>query len=318
MACYHPLQGWQSKFLNENGKRPLVFNRRDGLEGSEMTVKCGGCLGCRLDYSRNWAIRSVHEASLHSQNCFVTLTFNNESLFSRDDPRSLDSTDVPKFMKRFRRYLDYRNIEHDIKYFHVGEYGEKFKRPHYHLLLFNYDFPDKKPLIFRSYKMGNYPNQLLYTSEILKKLWPFGHSSIGSLTFNSAAYVSRYMLKKQKGNVDYVSGFDLKIDSDTGESLPVSPECCTKSLGIGKEWFNRYWSEVYPSDFIIHDSKKFSPPPYYDYLLQKKDPYLFDIVKENRLESIRVSDDKDYMSRIASETIKLQQVTKLLRNLEND
>ena len=74
MPCYHPLQGWRK----QGGG--ITFNLRDGFVDRPVTVSCGQCIGCRLERSRQWAIRCMHEASLHESNCFVTLTYSDDGI----------------------------------------------------------------------------------------------------------------------------------------------------------------------------------------------------------------------------------------------
>ena len=180
MPCFHPITAYYSRVENPSGKRSLVFNSDKALVDVPMQVPCGRCIGCRLDRSRSWALRCVHEASLHEQNCFITLTFNDENLL---DNSGLKVSDFQNFMKRLRQKIAPRTV----RFFHCGEYGEKFSRPHHHACLFGYDFPDK--VLFRKTSSGN-----LYTSELLSSLWPFGFSTIAAVTFETAAYVARYVL----------------------------------------------------------------------------------------------------------------------------
>ena len=77
MPCYSPLQGFRSKSPGSAGGFGIVFDRSLSL-GQTMSVPCGQCIGCRLDRSKSWAIRCVHEASLHDVNCFITLTYSPE------------------------------------------------------------------------------------------------------------------------------------------------------------------------------------------------------------------------------------------------
>jgi len=139
MACYHPIQAWRSKKVNkETGKRSIVFQRSEAFVDMPVVVPCGQCIGCRLEKSRQWAIRCVHESKCHDDNIFVTLTYNNENL-PKDG--SLCLADLQKFMKRLRK-----KYGAGIRYFACGEYGEKLKRPHYHVCIFGLNFPmrDKK------------------------------------------------------------------------------------------------------------------------------------------------------------------------------
>ena len=101
---------------------------------------------------------------------------------------SLNYKHFQDFMKRLRK------SHSGVRFYMCGEYGEDFSRPHYHALLFNCSFPDRK-----KHSTGD-SGSVIYTSEALSKLWPFGFSSIGDVTFESAAYCSRYIMKKVTGD----------------------------------------------------------------------------------------------------------------------
>lgn len=100
MPCYSPLVGYRSKELTAKNKRKIVFNVKYAMDDSEVTIPCGQCIGCRFEKSRQWALRCVHEASLHEENCFITLTYNPEHL---PKSNSLDKSHFQKFMKRLRK-----------------------------------------------------------------------------------------------------------------------------------------------------------------------------------------------------------------------
>jgi hypothetical protein len=220
MPCYKPLEAWYSKDVNPSGRRGIVFNPSLALQRDDpINISCGQCIGCRLERSRQWAIRCMHEASLHEENSFITLTFSPEHLVARDNPWSLDVRDWQLFMKRLRKRTGKK-----IRFYHCGEYGELHKRPHYHACLFGYDFPDK-----RLWRVVN--GQRLYTSYFLQELWPYGFSTIGTVTFESAAYVARYIMKKVSGKNadDYYQWFD----DETGEIFDRHPEYTTMSRRPG-------------------------------------------------------------------------------------
>lgn len=268
MPCYHPLQGWRAKRLNESGKRPVVFHRREGYSDMEVKLPCGQCIGCRLERSRQWAVRCMHEAQMHASNCFITLTYSDSNLPPNG---SLVLRDFQLFMKDLRyRYGS------GIRFFHCGEYGERLGRPHYHACLFNFDFPDK--YLWKTHNDSRY-----YRSHILDELWPHGFAMLGDVTFESAAYVARYITKKVtgKGAVDHY----CTIDRSTGEIISErKPEYVTMSRrpGIGKLWFDKFTSDVYPSDFIIVNGAKVKPPKYYDSQFEVIDPDLLSVVKSQR------------------------------------
>ena len=177
MACYHPLIAYRSREKSKNGKYGLSFSIKNGYYDLKVQVPCGQCIGCRLEKSRQWAIRCVHEAQMHEENCFITLTYNKESLPADG---SLRKRDFQLFMKRLRK-----ECGEGIRYYMCGEYGAKYERPHYHICLFGYDFKDK-------YIWDERDKVPLYRSTKLEKLWTLGFSTIGEVTFQSAAYVAPY------------------------------------------------------------------------------------------------------------------------------
>ena len=142
MPCYSPVKGWLARVKNASGKRSVVFSFRDGLSDRPCSVPCGRCIGCRLERSRMWAVRCVHEAQLHSRNCFITLTFDDAHL---DKSGSLVKRDFVLFMKRLRKRFG------RVRFFHCGEYGSQLSRPHHHACLFGFDFDDR---VFYKEKSG--------------------------------------------------------------------------------------------------------------------------------------------------------------------
>jgi hypothetical protein len=115
MPCYHPIEAWYSKSTNESGKRSLVFKEKLG-QGQSIEIPCQKCIGCKLEYSRQWAIRGTHENQMHEESYFLTLTYNEENLPQYE---SLQKADFQDFMKRYRKAIAPRKI----RYFMCGEYG---------------------------------------------------------------------------------------------------------------------------------------------------------------------------------------------------
>lgn len=239
MPCYHPLAAWKSKSLTVNGKRGITFRPDDGFTDKPLELPCGRCIGCRLERSRQWAVRCMHEAKCWEDNCFITLTYNEENC---PPSGSLVPRHFVLFMKKLRA-----KYGKGIRFFHCGEYGEKLMRPHHHAILFNFDFPDKKVHSVRD-------GIRLYRSDILDALWGFGFCSIGEATFESAAYVARYAMKKVYGP-DAKDYYEWKV-----------PEYLTMSRrpGIGASWIKKFQGDVYPADEVIVNGHRCKPPRYYD------------------------------------------------------
>lgn len=295
MPCYRPIKGYRARVPNESGKRSVVFNPRKGMIDEPIDLPCGRCIGCRLERSRQWAVRMTHEASLHENNCFITLTYSPEYL---PENGTLVLEDFQKFMKRLRFEFSGQNI----RFFHCGEYGSKNGRPHYHACMFNFDFADKYP--WRRAQGG----EQCYRSPTLEKLWPYGQSEIGSLTFESAAYVARYITKKITGeNAD---------DHYQGKK----PEYTTMSRrpGIGSGWYDMYSSDLYPSDQCVVRGKVSKPPKYYDRRYELDSPENFDIVRDKRKEKAeKKAENEPYYRLAVREAVHEIQAKQLIRGYEN-
>ena len=315
MACSRPLQAYYAK-PKANGKKNIVFKPNLAIVGEDgvrmgLRLGCGSCDGCRLKRACHWALRCSHEASQYDDNCFITLTFSdkgfklrakevmlaNEKRLAKGKPLlpvpnrwTLDHRDFQLFMKRLRK-----RYGGNIRFFQAGEYGAKRSRPHYHAILFNFDFKDRR--YFKTTKAGC----KLYRSSSLEKLWPYGYSSVGTCTFESAGYVARYALKKKTGkrSDDYYTRMCRK----TGEIYKMKPEYVTMSRrpGIGANWIAKFYKDVYPKDFITSNRRcvatgkpkvlNISPPRYYDSKYELIDPQGFQDVKMKReLEARKIAD----------------------------
>ncbi len=302
MACFHPISGYRAR----SGR--VVFSRKESLAGIKATIPCGQCIGCRLERSRQWAVRCVHEASMYADNCFITLTYNDVNL---PIDGSLEKKDYQDFMKRLRRDVEPRKI----RYYHCGEYGDRTRRPHYHAILFNIDFADK--ILFKQVNGQN-----LYTSKYLEEKWEKGFATVGDVTFESAAYVARYIMKKITGT--RARDHYVNADPDTGEINWLEPEYTTMSRGgrgkglggIGASWFEKYESDVYPDDFISMRGKEFKPPKFYDSQYEITEPEKMEIIKDGRMARLAGHRKDLTPERLRDrEVVKKAQLAMLKRNL---
>lgn len=302
MPCYQPIKGWFSRNRSATGKRSVVFNAKDGLNDLPIDIPCGQCIGCRLEKSREWAMRMVHEASLHEENCFVTLTYNDENLPS---DYSLDKRHFQLFMKKLRKTTGAK-----IRYYHCGEYGDHNNRPHYHACLFGYSFPDK---VLWSVRDGC----RLYISELLNSIWGLGYCTIGDVTFESAAYVARYVTKKITGS--QAKEHYQVCDPETGQIHQLEPEYATMSRrpGIGKGWYDKFKGDAYPSDFLVMRGSKMRPPKFYDLLYEAEDPEgMKDIKRERLVKQTLAKEDNTTRRLYDKETVKKAQFKQLKRGVE--
>lgn len=248
-----------------------------------VPVPCGCCIGCRLDYSRQWANRCYLESLLYQDNYFLTLTYDDNHIrFGEVGNATLVEEDFTKFMKDLRRYFEYHFHFTGIRFYGCGEYGDSSLRPHYHILLFNCPIPDLT-LDFPAVVDGeniltqhNANGDLYYYSDIIHSIWSKGNILIGKLSWQSCAYVARYVMKKQKGK-----------DKDVYDSLGIVSEFVKMSRmpGIGIPYYELHKSEIYANDsvLVVHDDPVYvQPPRAFDKRYQKDAEKFFNEVKIKR------------------------------------
>lgn len=285
MACTNPI-GISDKLGNAT-KRP-----------------CGACIDCRLDHSRQWAIRCYHEAQMYDENSFLTLTYNDDNL-PKDG--SISKKELQNFMKRLRQKIE----PVQVRFFGCGEYGEKYDRPHYHLCLFGYDFPDKE-IHSTNFRRKSDPD-ILYISEMLSEVWKKGFHTIGEVNLKTAGYAARYITKKHMGKLsNYVyDGLEPEF------ALMSRGQKKGGKGGIGKPWFDKYWMDCYPKDFVTINGKKHKPPKYYDALIERKNKKMWQHIKAKRELHSFLKEPESDMRLVEKDNYRKQLVKRLERTFEN-
>lgn len=322
MPCYNLVPVWRGEVL-PSGKREILFRRPVGKpnEVSSSVVPCGNCIGCRLERSHEAAMRCMDEAQMSKDNCFLTLTYDEVQL---PEDGCLDKSHFPLFMKKLRQW----SVRHDrngkdipafwqkvlvvprIKYYHCGEYGDKFGRPHLHACVFGFDFPD------RVYHHSNELGHRFFTSKVLDSLWGKGISLIGDVTYETAAYVARYVLKKVNGDL----ADEHYVDKDTGYIRQAEYVTMSRRPGIGKSWYERFKADCFPWDNRIVRGRETLPPKYYGNLFQVENPELFAKIKADRVKrfskSVNGESDTSPARLRVREAVKMAQIGQLKRRYE--
>lgn len=266
MGCNAPLTAYKTP------DGAITFNNKLGYYDRPLKLACGQCRGCRLRRTRDWAIRAIHESQMHKRSSFITLTYRDEDL---PEDHGLVLKHWQNFAKKLRRQ------DGPFRFLHCGEYGDQSFRPHYHALIFGHNFhEDRVPI-------NNNSGHPLYASSSLALLWPWGFSSIGEVAFDSAAYVASYVFKKKNG--EQAEKINERLDITTGElwSVPSPYATMSRRPGLGTSWFHKYKGDLYPHDFAVAKGQKFRPPKFYDQLLQKEDPKMWEEIQNRRRHHVR-------------------------------
>ena len=292
MPCYHPIRAYDvtPKYSDCQSKRTIIFRPNSVLEqdlishGCALEIPCGQCIGCRLEYSRQWANRCMLELQYHDSAYFVTLTYDDAHLpktFSHDPDTgevlspvaTLHSRHLQLFLKLVRRHFP----DDNIRFFGCGEYGSNTLRPHYHVILFGLHLNDLE-LYKRSVLDYNY-----FNSESLSRCWidgatgeSRGYVVVGAVSWDTCAYVARYILKKQRGATKSIY-----------EDLGIEPEFSRMSRkpGIGRQFYDDH-PEIWQFDKINirtpSGGRSFSHPNYLRHLFEIDDPVAANDFNERR------------------------------------
>lgn len=293
MTCYHPLirveeRGKKIKAQDGHYYNKAKIIRPEHLKSLEMAcdtayvkkqiIPCGKCIGCRLDYSREWANRGYLESKLWKQNFFVTITYNEDNInipewiedqdgYTYDNDGTWTGTLVPKhltqFIKNVRQIMKREHNQDNIRFMACGEYGTETERPHYHIIFFNLKLP-----IEDLYNPRIIHKEIYYQSHIIERAWKYGISNVSECSWNTIAYTARYITKKINGPNS------LQEYSEKGqikEFFRVS-----RMPGIGEGYYQKHWKEIYEKDEIIIKNKQgiisCKPPKYFDELYKKDHP----------------------------------------------
>lgn len=296
MPCYHPMTAFQAS----DGQ--VTFVERGDVR--QIQLPCGQCFGCRLERSRQWAVRCTHEKQLWEHNCFITLTYNDEHLPLRHQTGwahglptysgTLHYPDFQGFIRRLRKALGRENRrllqatnsranatdgaarafkDQPRFYTQTEEKGGKLHVPLRYFMCGEYGEEKGRPHYHACLYNVDFTDKSLwktirgnkvYQSKTLSRLWHHGNAVLAELNFETAAYTARYIMKKINGKQQ--KQHYQKIDAATGELINLSPEFTQASRrpGIGENWLRKYIKDVYPQGQVVSRGHPAKAPRYYD------------------------------------------------------
>lgn len=286
MSCYHPQTAVVLGVDPHTGKKALKFLGEKAVAsllypGKEVIqLPCGQCVGCRIDRSRQWANRCMLELQYHDSAYFVTLTYDDEHVPKAyyTDPATgeaytsltLCKRDFQLWMKRLRKKFS----DDKIRFFACGEYGGETKRPHYHAIVFGLHLHDC--VKYKTVREGD-SYYTYYNSESIQETWPNGFVVVGEVTWESCAYVARYVTKKLSGpQAEFYEKFNLVPEFSDMSRRP----------GIARQYYDEHGKDIYEHAYINVSTptggRKFKPPRYFDRLFDVDCPGALDELKERR------------------------------------
>lgn len=307
MPCYHPkiriVSTSEKPIKGKNGKyyRKGIIEQPNDLHRRLEEIKwnpgqhvdiipCKNCIGCRLEYSREWANRGYLESKMWEENWFVTVTYDNKYLYTPEEMTTSDGItytndndewkgclvkkDLHRFIHNVRQKWQ-REFNHTgIRFMACGEYGETGERPHYHIIFYNMPIPMES-----LYETKVLNNNVYYKCHLLDECWANkGFIEVSEATWNDIAYTARYITKKINGD----QSEDIYAQYGQIKEYMVT----SRNPGIGKPYFDEHYKEIYKNDEIVVKNTQGTitckPPKYFDELYEEIDPEGFEKIKIQR------------------------------------
>ncbi len=272
MSCTSPVKCWLPKVSDSFGKKHLRFKPPTPLNWNNylpINTNCGHCLACDKSRAINTAIQLYCELRITKKSSFFTThTYDDDNL-------PLDGSVSYRHMKNTIQSIR-RKYDKDTRYYSQNEYGGNSKRAHTHFALFGLEINDLKI----------YDSDNSLKSESMDKIWKYGTTNIQRLEFGNCLYISSHHYQ-EKSNQNTKSHLIPYIHPVTFEIIKErKPEFSTRSLGIGREFYNLYFNDLFNNDSIIVNQQKFPVPKYFMNKLKSDDPELYEELKQLRLEKI--------------------------------
>lgn len=202
------------------------YGVKNKMTNETIPVPCGKCPECLKRRVSGWSFRLMQEDKVSQSSMFLTLTYDTGKVpISRNGFMELKKRDLQLFFKRLRKLQQL-----PIKYYAVGEYGGKTKRPHYHIIIFNASLCN------------------------VQGAWGLGHIHYGLVTGASVGYTLKYMTKKRS--------VPMHRNDDR------IPEFSLMSKGLGKSYLSHAMVEWHKNDLLDRmycnvEDKKIAMPRYY-------------------------------------------------------
>lgn len=256
MSCTNP----QPYLIKKNGGRPqrlqVDWEAGQHLLGRVVYLPCGGCLACRRERRQELTLLQCCEASLHDDNWFVTLTYDDWKTIQLDGlpPYSLNKKHLSEFNESMRKYCQYNGVPY--RFFACGEYGDQNERPHYHLTIFGLSPKllgikegisqnDRTEYLARFAKIKNFAESsrdssgfMYWQSPVISSRWQYGNHQIYRANRETMQYVAGYTVKKLTGDLGKAFRATGRVSEFATQSRP----------SIGFPWFTKFFETLSQPD----------------------------------------------------------------------
>jgi hypothetical protein len=221
-----------------------IYNRE---QDRTIPVPCNRCPSCTKLKINSWIFRLKQEQKISTSTSFITLTYEDKHLrYSENGQPTLRKIDVQNFMKALRKEQLLHTTQ-TLKYYAVGEYGSKYGRPHYHIIMFN-----------------------LHPKTNLSNAWKYGFIDVSQAREASINYTLKYISKP-------------KTKPKNGEQLR---EFSLMSKGLGSNYLTnsikKYHSQLDNCYLTTENGYKMPLPKYYKEKLYNdtQRPLVTEIIKK--------------------------------------
>lgn len=230
----------------------------------KKTIPCGKCIGCRADKQKLWTERITSEAK-GKRNSFITLTYReaNQNYGKDGITPTLNKKQIKDWLDNLRHQIKAiknfpKKSTKNFKYFLIGEYGGKLKRPHAHAIIIGLDFHDFK--------------------KTFEKIWKYGIVDVKPLEEGRIKYLTKYMMKSQSG------GLAEEMYDNKGIERPFM----LVSKKMGTKYIQEHTEEINKNGYIQEGLRKIQIPSYFKNLVFK-----YDLESITAREQKKMQDAKD-------------------------
>lgn len=246
---------------------------------------CGHCTLCKENKRNDLVFRSIMESSCYTcPPVFFTLTYDDQHLPCLEvDTEVIDKVksdgsittksvhykydnkcrgelrykDVQDFFKRLRRRWDRKGLKHNIRYLVSGEYGSKYGRPHYHVIMWNnpYNADENNKKLFKQLE------QDIFLS--WGKCQPQGFD-FGQCRGGASAYAAKYVSKPCKMHGHHTKPFIHCSNGHGGIGSPLlkkQTKHLRKNPMVRKVTFRDYSGQLQDINFSSYITSQVWPSP---------------------------------------------------------